>query len=263
VTAHLEAWRQDIFDRRRVLIHDTTAHWSTMTIAGPDSKRIVEALGIGPVLADLGLPHMGYAAGRFEEHPARIARVSFIGERSYEISVPASLGGRLWQEARRRGAEPMGVEALSVLRLEKGFIIVGADTDGETMPHDLGFSVTRNKRQDAYCGDRSLFTEDAERSDRRQLVGLRALDDRVLPPGAHAVVTEGQGRRSIGFVTSSAMSPVLGRPVALGLVENGRARQGEVLDIEHFGFKRLGGSRHRAEVVAPCAFDPDGARLHA
>ena len=141
VTAHLEAWRQDIFDGPGVLIHDTTAHWATMTIAGPGSKRIIEALGMDVAFDDMGSPHMGYAEGRFAERPARVARVSFIGERSYEISVPASRGGRLSQEARRLGAAPMGVEALSVLRLEKGFIIVGADTDGETMPHDLGFRV--------------------------------------------------------------------------------------------------------------------------
>ena len=115
----------------------------------------------------------------------------------------------------------------------------------------------------AYCGDRSLFTEDAMREDRRQLVGLRAFDERVLPPGAHAVAADGKTRRSIGFVTSSAMSPALGRPIALGLVENGRARMGEVLDLEHYGYKRSGGSRHRAEVVAPCVLDRQGARLNA
>ena len=120
-----------------------------------------------------------------------------------------------------------------------------------------------DKRQDAYCGDRSLFTEDAERSDRRQLVGLRALDDRVLPPGAHAVVTDGQGRRSIGFVTSSAMSPVLGAPRGARPCREwpGPSRRGA--GRRAFRLQRAGGSRHRAEVVAPCAFDPDGARLHA
>jgi sarcosine oxidase subunit alpha len=263
VTTHLEAWRQDIFDRRRVVIHDTTANWATIVIAGPGSMRIVEVVQLGPSLDDATLPHMGYAEGRVNDRTVRIARVSFIGERSYEVSVPAALGGFLWREARRLGAEPMGVEALSVLRLEKGFIIVGADTDGETMPHDIGFAGPRDKRQDAYCGDYSLLTEDAKRRDRRQLVGLRALDDRVLPPGAHAVVTDGTARRSIGFVTSSAMSPTLGHPVALGLIENGRARYGEVLDFEHFGFKRTGGSRHQAEVVTPCFLDRQGARLHA
>ncbi|MEZ5923238.1 MAG: 2Fe-2S iron-sulfur cluster-binding protein [Hyphomicrobiaceae bacterium] len=263
VAAHLEAWRQDIFDRRRVFIHDTTASWATITIGGPGSMAVVRSLELGSSIDDADLPHMGFAEGRFGGRPVRIARVSFIGERSYEISVPASLGGALWAAARSAGAEPMGVEALSVLRLEKGFIIVGADTDGETMPHDIGFAGPRDKRRDAYVGDRSLFTEDAMRVDRRQLVGLRALDRRVLPPGAHAIVSSGRERRSIGFVTSSAMSPALGYPVALGLVENGRMRMGEVLDLEDYGAKRTGGSRHQAEVVAPCFLDGQGARLHA
>ena len=131
------------------------------------------------------------------------------------------------------------------------------------MPHDLGFGGPREKRKDGYVGDRALFTEDAMRNDRRQLVGLRALDNRVLPPGSHAVVAHGSGRRSIGFVTSTAMSPALGHPVALGLVENGRARIGEVLDIESYGYKRTGGSRHQAEIVDPCAYDRQGARLNA
>jgi sarcosine oxidase subunit alpha len=263
VTIHLEAWRQDNFDRRRVFVHDTTANWATMVIAGPGSRKIVEAIELDVPLDDRALPHMGYAEGRWNGRTVRVARVSFIGERSYEVSVPASLGGDLWQEARRLGAIPMGVEALSVLRLEKGFIIVGADTDGETMPHDIGVGGPRNRRNDAYVGDRALFTEDALRGNRRQLVGLSALADRVLPPGAHAVSSDGKDRRSFGFVTSSAMSPVLGKPVALGLVENGRARLGETLDLEHFGYKRTGGSRHRAKIVAPCFLDPDGVRLHA
>ena len=261
VVTHLEAWRQDIFDRRRVFVHDTTAAWSTIAIAGPGSSRLVAALGLSAALESV--PHMGFVEGRFEGRSVRIARVSFVGERSYEITVPATLALVLWRAARKQGATPMGVEALSVLRLEKGFIIVGADTDGETMPHDLGFGDPREKRSDSYVGDRSLFTEDAMRADRRQLVGLRALDERVLPPGSHAVVARGSGQRSIGFVTSSAMSPTLGFPVALGLVEGGRARMGEVLDIESFGYKRTGGSRHRAEIIAPCVYDRQGARLDA
>ena len=261
VNAHLEAWRQDIFDRRRVVIQDTTAQWGTITIAGPGSAKLVASLGLSAELDRV--PHMSVVEGRFEGRPVRIARVSFVGERSYEIAVPATLAPELWRAARKQGAVPMGVEALSVLRLEKGFIIVGADTDGETMPHDLGFGGPREKRKDSYVGDRALFTEDAMRTDRRQLVGLRALDERVLPPGAHAVVAAGASRRSIGFVTSTAMSPTLGRPVALGMIENGRARMGEVLDLESYGYKRTGGSRHRAEIVAPCAYDPEGGRLDA
>jgi sarcosine oxidase subunit alpha len=261
VVTHLEAWRQDIFDRRRVFIHDTTAQWGTITIAGPGSARLVAALELSAALESV--PHMGFVDGCFEGRPARIARVSFVGERSYEIAVPASLAPALWRAARTLGAEPMGVEALSVLRLEKGFIIVGADTDGETMPHDIGFCGPREKRKDSYVGDRALFTEEAMRADRRQLVGLRALDERVLPTGAHAVVAAGSGRRSIGFVTSSAFSPALGCPVALGLIENGRARMGGVLEIESYGYKRAGGSRHQAEIVDPCAYDRQGARLHA
>ncbi len=151
MVAHLEAWRQDHFDLSQVFIHDATAHWATIAISGPRSKGIVAAFDLGVELDDSRLPHMGVASGTFERQLARIARVSFTGERSYEISVPAGLGGKLWQRVREAGASPIGIEALGVLRAEKGYIFVGQDTDGETMPHDLGMAGPRSKRQDALC----------------------------------------------------------------------------------------------------------------
>ena len=158
MAANLEAWRQDHFDLKQVFIHDATPHWATVAVSGPQSKRILAALELGIELDDAAFPHMSVALGRFGGRVTRIARVSFTGERSYEISVSASLAPQLWQRARSAGASPMGIEALSVLRAEKGYLYVGQDTDGETMPHDLGFGGPRAKRQDSFVGDRSLFT---------------------------------------------------------------------------------------------------------
>lgn len=251
VATHLEEWRQDRFDIRQVFIHDTTAHWATFAVAGPDSKRVVAMLGLGIPLDDAALPHMSMREGSFAGRLARVSRVSFIGERSYEISVPATAAVALWQAARDAGARPFGIEALLRLRAEKGFIIVGLDTDGETMPQDIGAGGPREKRTDGYVGDRSLFTPTAQRPDRRQLVGIASAEQ--IPAGAHAI----EGKRGLGFVTSSYADSTLGRPIALGLIENGRARLGQDIMFEHLG-RRLTG-----RLVEPCQLDPEGARLHA
>ena len=143
-----------------------------------------------------------------------------------------------------------------LLRAEKGYILVGKDTDGITMPHDLGWSGPRSKRQDEFQGKRSLFTDEANRSDRRQLIGLEVLEGGdIIPTGAH-LIPLGGGRRSLGFVTSSYASPNLGRPIALGLMENGIASIGS--EIGWFN----NGETGTARIAGACALDPEGERLH-
>ena len=262
VHSRLEDWRQDQFDPSRLYIHNATPHWATLTFAGPASRRLLERLELGVDLADAALPHMALALGRFAGEPARIARVSFSGERSYEVSARASLAEALLERALAVGGDlevaMLGLEALSVLRAEKGFFIVGKDSDGTTMPHDLGFSAPREKRGDDFVGKRSLFTEVAMAPDRRQLVGLQALEGReLLPCGAHIVDLSGAKPRSQGYVTSSYASPTLGRPIALGLFERGASRIGETVTVQHLG-RRL-----EARIAPACAFDPKGERLHA
>jgi sarcosine oxidase subunit alpha len=257
MVAHLEEWRQDRFDLGKVFIHDASAHWATIAVSGPQSKRVVAALDLGVPLDDERLPHMAARIGTLAGRPARIARVSFTGERCYEISVPARHAADLWRKARAAGAEPIGLETLGVLRAEKGYIFVGQDTDSETMPHDIGMGGPRDKRRDTFVGDRSLFTPFARRKGRRQLVGIAASGNQPIPVGAHAV-TQGDGRqRSIGYVTSSYWSPALSRPIALGLVEDGRKRLGEELQFEHLG------TRYTGTLVESCFLDVAGAGLHA
>ena len=198
MVAHLEEWRQDRFDLASVFVHDASAHWATIAVSGPQSKRAVAALGLGVALDDAKLPHMAACAGTFAGRAARIARVSFTGERCYEISVPARLAADLWRQARLAGAEPIGVETLGVLRAEKGYLFVGQDTDSETMPHDIGMGASRDRRTDGYVGDRSLFTPFAKRQGRRQLVGIAASGDQPIPVGAHPLVETNGKLRSIG-----------------------------------------------------------------
>jgi sarcosine oxidase subunit alpha len=257
MVANLEAWRQDHFDLKQVFIHDATAHWATLAVSGPHSKQVLAALDLGIELNDATFPHMSVAQGRFGGRAARIARVSFTGERGYEISVPANLAAQLWQRARSAGASPIGIEALSVLRAEKGYLYVGQDTDGVTMPHDLGFGGPRAKRQDSYVGDRSLFTPAASATHRKQLVGIAAEGNAMIPSGASAVARDGGKKQILGYVTSSYMSFHLGRPIALGLIENGLARSGELIAFDHLGQSFSG------RIVAPCFLDQQGARLNA
>jgi sarcosine oxidase, subunit alpha len=261
VRMHLEEWRQDRFDARRVVIHDSTSQWATLAVNGPRSKALVAALDLGVDLDDGVLGHMCFLDGVFEDRPARVQRVSFTGERCYEISVPASRADALWQRLDGEGtafdAARLGIEALLLLRAEKGYIVAGKDTDGTTMPQDLAMRGPLERRQDEFVGKRALFTPEAQRPGRRQLVGLRPVDDpRVLPPGSHAVMNDSAGRRSIGFVTTSHESAFLGSPVALALIEDGLSRSGEVVDIVHLGQWR------RAEITPACALDPQGVRLH-
>ncbi|MCV0395529.1 MAG: (2Fe-2S)-binding protein [Rhizobiaceae bacterium] len=261
VMARLEEWRQDRFDPAKIAIHNSTAGLATLTATGPRSRRLLEALALGVDLSDEALPHMAFADGVFDGATARIARVSFTGDRSYEITVPASKAPALFaamvEAGRPLDAFPMGSEALLLLRAEKGFLIAGKDTDGTTMPHDLGVRGPRDRRAGEYVGKRSLFTDDAMRDDRQQLVGLSVEGETPLPTGAHAVDRIEGRRRSIGFVTSSYWSPTLGRPIALALIRRGLGRIGETIELVHLG-RPL-----KASVTPPCALDPEGARLNA
>jgi len=254
--AHLEGWREDRFDLSRVYMHDTTPRWSTLAISGPDSQRILRTLDIGVDLDDAAFPHMTARVGTFGGYEARIARVSFTGERCYEVSVPADHAEVLWRHARAAGAAPIGVEALGALRCEKGFILVGVETDGETMPHDIGMGRARDTRTDAYVGDRSLHTPAARRAGRRQLVGVATANDRPLPVGAHALQRDAGRRRSVGWISSSHWGVGVGRPVALAMIEDGASRHGETLEFEHFD------TVYRGTLVAPCFYDASGARLN-
>ncbi|MGB3900588.1 MAG: sarcosine oxidase subunit alpha family protein [Mesorhizobium sp.] len=262
VHARLEEWRQDRFGREAVYIHNATAQYATLTVSGPNARKLVEALDLGAALDDAGLPHMAITHGRFDGEEVRIARVSFTGDRSYEISIRADRADALWARMQREGgsleAVTIGLEALMILRAEKGYIVIGKDTDGSTMPQDLGLDGPRRKRTTEFVGRRSLFAEEGERGDRKQLVGLSVPEgEPPLATGAHGIEEVAGKKRSLGYVTSSYFSPTLCRPIALGLIEQGAARHGQVIDIQHLGMLR------RATITAPCALDPAGDRLNA
>ncbi len=262
VLAALELWHQTEFPAMRVAFHNVTGAWATIAVSGPRARAVLALLAPEIDAGDKALPHMSLAECRIGGVAARIARVSFTGERTYEISVPTGYAQSLWALLREVGGRfaitPYGVETLSLLRAEKGYILIGVDTDGTTLPADLGMPGPATGKPVDFVGKRSLLTPDALRGNRRQLVGLKSADPKlVLPIGAHGYVREDSGARSIGWVTSSAFSPWLGRSIALGMIEGGidRAAKGEKVEL----FSE--GKTFKAQVVTPCFYDPAGERL--
>jgi sarcosine oxidase subunit alpha len=263
VAAALEEWRQCEYSAMRVTIGNVTSAWATVAVTGPRARAVVGRLDTDIELSAATLPHMSLAIGHVGGVPARIARVSFTGEASFEISVPSGYGAALFRHLEALGAEegitPFGIESLLVLRAEKGYIIIGRDTDGTTEPQDLGVTGPLRTKQIDFVGRRSLLRPDSRRPDRRQFVGLQSTSaNRVLPTGAHVFETTGKGRRSLGYVTSSYLSPTLGRAIALAMVEAGRPRlqNGETVSVFSLG------RTFTAKVVSPVFYDPKGERLH-
>jgi sarcosine oxidase subunit alpha len=261
VQALFQEWLQCEWTELAVASENVTQGWAVMNLAGPHARTILQALETDIDLSADAFPHLAHREGIVEGVPCRIQRVSFTGELSFEVAVPTRYGPALHARVLAAGAPfgitPFGVEALMVLRTEKGFVHIGSDTDGMTLPQDIGFGGPVTAKKVDFVGRRSCLRPDGQRGDRRQFVGLESLDGRLLPVGGHVLAPgEAAPARSQGWVTSSVHSPALGRPHALGMVEAGRARMGEAVEIWDLG------TRHRARIVAPCALDPEGARIN-
>ncbi len=260
----IEDWLQTEWWDWQVHTLNLTEQYAQIAVAGPHARAVLERLG-GMDVSRAALPFMHWAEGALAGIPARVFRISFSGELSYEIAVAAGRGAELWHRlvaaGTDLGATPYGTEALHILRAEKGYIMIGDETDGTVTPYDLNLGGLVSKKKADFLGKRGLERPLFHAPDRWRLVGLRALDGSVLPHGALAplpgVNANGQ-RRTQGRVTSTYASPTLGRGVALGLVERGPERLGEVID-----FAGDGGAAIPVRIVAPCAWDADGERLDA
>jgi sarcosine oxidase subunit alpha len=258
VLDRFEEWLQTEWPDLRLYCTSVTEQWSDVAVAGPSAREILDAVGTDLDLSPEAFPFMTFRDGTVAGIPARIARVSFTGELSYEILVDGRRGLELWAAVMAAGEPfgiaPYGTEAMHVLRAEKGFVIVGQDTDGTVTPDDLGMGWIVRKDDSDFIGRRSLRRPDPSRPDRKQLVGL--LPDEFLSEGTQ-LVEEDTGRipmPMIGHVTSSYLSPALGRPIALAMVERGRSRHGETVRAP------LPGGTISAKIVPPVFYDPEGTR---
>ncbi|MEN9313848.1 MAG: hypothetical protein RIS35_241 [Pseudomonadota bacterium] len=264
VLAWLERWLQTEWPHLKVWLTTVTDHWATTALAGPRSRDVLRRLCTDVDFDDAAFPFMAYREGTVAGAPARLMRISFSGERAYEINVPAADGARVWEAIHAAGAgfgiTPYGTEAMHVLRAEKGFIIVGQDTDGSVTPIDLGMAGMVSKQKD-FLGRRSLTRSDTARRDRKQFVGLLTDDpDCVLPEGAQVLAGE-PGAIPMpmdGHVTSSYASPTLGRSIALALVRGGLDRMGQRVHVA-----MRDGRTVTAVIGRPVFFDPKGERQHA
>ena len=259
----LEDYLQTEWPDLRVFLTSVTEHWATASIAGPKAREVVAELAPDLDLSTEAFPYMSYREAVVAGVPARIFRISFTGELSYEINVPAYHGLHVWEEIMRAGAKhgitPYGTETMHVLRAEKGYIIVGQETDATVTPQDLGMGWVVSKQKPDFIGKRSFSREDTSRSDRKQLVGLLTEDpNEVLPEGAQLTATA-DGHPPIpmiGHVTSSYYSETLGRSIALALVKDGFQRMDQHI------FAPLPGKTVKCAVTKPVFYDPEGVRLH-
>jgi sarcosine oxidase subunit alpha len=257
-----EEWLQTEWPELRVRCTSVTEQWATVAVVGPRSRDVVGAVVPDVDVSREAFPFMGIREGTAAGIPARVCRVSFSGELAYEINVAGTEGLAVWEAVMAAGAPygitPYGTETMHVLRAEKGYVIVGQDTDGTVTPQDLGLSwMVSTKKAEHFVGRRSHRRPDTIRGERKHLVGLLPEDpDERLPEGAQ-LVRDAAAPVPVpmdGHVTSSYRSAALGRTFALGLLEHGRERIGETVHAP------LGDRTVAVRVVEPVLYDPEGTR---
>ena len=264
VLAMMEDYRQTEWSDLEVWLTSTTEQWAVIAVQGPQARRVLQPLVSGADISAAALPHMGVTQGAICGIPTLLFRVSFSGELGYEVNVPADYGRTVCEAIHAaglaHGITPYGTETMHVLRAEKGYIIVGQDTDGTVTPDDVGLSWAIGRNKVDFVGKRSLARAATKDPQRKQLVGLcTASADTVLEEGAQVVESAGQKppMKLLGHVSSSYFSAALGRSIALALVAGGRARLGQTLYVP------MPGGDIPVEVSSPVFYDREGARLHA
>ncbi len=264
VLHHMEDYLQTEFPHLKVWLTSTTEQWAVIAVQGPKAREIIQPFVEGVDLSNEAFPHMSVAECRVMGVPTRLFRVSFTGELGYEVNVPADYGAAvwkaIWERAEGMGACLYGTETMHVLRAEKGYIIVGQDTDGTVTPDDAGYGWAVSKKKTDFVGIRGLKRPDLVREGRKQLVGLLTKDpNEVLEEGGQIVADPNQPKpmTMLGHVTSSYWSENLGRSIAIALVAGGRARLGETLYVP------MADKTIAVEVTEMVFIDKEGGRINA
>lgn len=261
----LEEWLQTEWPELDVLCTSVTEQWSTVAVVGPKSREVIARMA-----PDLDVSNEGFGFMTFQETtlasgiPARVCRISFSGELAFEINVAGWYGRQVWEDVYAAGADfgitPYGTETMHVLRAEKGYPIVGQDTDGTVTPQDAGMEWIVSKAKE-FVGKRSYTREDNVRADRKHMVGLLPVDRTTrLPEGSQVIeagidlATAPRPVPMLGHVTSSYDSAALERPFALALIKAGRERIGDIL------LAPVGDRLVEVEVTSPVLYDPEGTK---
>ena len=242
--------------RMEVDIANVTAGYAGVNVVGPKSREVLETLTDDIATSAAEFPYLGYREGNVAGIPARVFRVGFLGELGYEIHVPSRYGAGLWKAIAEAGAEhdirPFGIEAQRILRLEKGHVIIGQDTDGMTTPEELDMTWAVSKKKPFFVGKRSLDLRGRHLS-KRKLVAF------TMDRSSQSQVVEGNLVLSngdiTGFVTSICESPILGKVIGLAYAHREDAGVGSVITL-----RDSDGKHHAAEVCSPHFYDPENAR---
>lgn len=242
--------------RLSVDIGHVTNAWCGVNIAGPRSRDVLAKLCADVDLSAEGFPYMGVREGRVAGIPARLLRVGFVGELGYEVHVPQHCGEVLWdvmmEAGQAEGIKPFGIETQRLLRLEKGHIIIGQDTDAMSHPGEVHLAWAIARKKPFFVGGRSI-KEIERRPLRRKLAGFVINDlDAPMPQESHLVL---HGTAMTGRVTSCYFSPTIGKPIGLAFMAPDQAVPGQTVTI-----KSTGGVLLRAEVVELPFYDPENKR---
>jgi sarcosine oxidase, subunit alpha len=257
----LEEWLQTEWPDLRVHCTSVTDHWATVALVGPRSRDVLAKVAPALDVANASFPFMAWRDAEVAGLQARVCRISFSGELAYEVNVAAWEGLALWEALMAAGAEfaitPYGTETMHVLRAEKGYVIVGQDTDGTVTPQDLGLDWIVSKKKADFVGRRSFARPDTRRADRKQLVGLLPEDPALLLREGTQLVEDAELRIPVpmlGHVTSSYRSEALGRTFALGFVKGGHARHGDTIHAV------VGDHAVPVAIAEPIFYDREGSR---
>ena len=263
VMHHMEDYLQTEFPHLKVWLTSTTEQWAVIAVQGPKAREIIAPLVEDIDISNEAFPHMSVREGRICGVPGRLFRMSFTGEAGFEVNVPADYGQAvleaIWARAEPLGACAYGTETMHVLRAEKGYIIVGQDTDGTVTPHDASLSWAVSKKKTDFVGIRGLKRPDLVKEGRKQLVGLLTKDPKVvLEEGAQIVADPNQPKpmTMLGHVTSSYWSENCGRSIAMALVAGGQARMGQTLYVP------MADRTIAVEVSDMVFIDKEGGRLN-
>jgi len=258
----MEDWLQCEWWDWKVYTANVTEQYAQIAVVGPNARKVIEKLGGEMDVSKEGLAFMEWKDGKIGDFDARAYRISFSGELSYEIAVPASQGRAFWDALHEAGKEfnimPYGTEALHVMRAEKGFIMIGDETDGTVIPQDLNMQWAISKKKEDFLGKRAQLRDHMASEDRWKLAGFETEDGSVIPDGAYIVNhgTNANGQRNVqGRVTSTYYSPTLDRGIAMGLIHGGMKRLDDVVE-----FNKVDGSTVKAKVVDPVFYDKDGEK---
>jgi sarcosine oxidase, subunit alpha len=261
IHAWMEDWLQCEWWDWQVYTANVTEQLAQVAVVGPNARKLLEKLG-GMDVSKEALPFMAWADGTLAGCPVRVYRISFSGELSYEIAVPASMGAAFWEACHKAGAEfgamAYGTEALHIMRAEKGFIMIGDETDGTIIPQDLNLGWAISKKKEDFLGKRGQERVFLASPERWKLAGFETLDGSVVPDGSYIVAAgknaNGQGNTQ-GRVTSTYYSPTLQRGIAMGLVHGGLNRIGDIVE-----FNTVTGGTVKARVVDPVFYDKEGEK---